>query len=231
MRTTALLLTVGALTGCAQATPIAREEGGEGGGTDPADLVEAGDCSSDADCGEGRCVRVPDRPGGYWTCAAPRRFPDRGEPLPGSECGRPEDCEDGGLRCGCYPEGLGDSPVASMSASPPFVCMCDPCEGDEDCGEWRLCVPAGAWTHVFDERTRGLATCRETECSVNSDCTAGPEPLCVPYAPCGDETLWTVKVCSYADDECHADADCDGGICVRRGGRFACVPELRGCWG
>ena len=177
-------------------------------------LLEPYDCISDSDCGEdGKCIRVPDQPGGYWTCKAKVEEATMSV-SPNDECTTSADCANLGENCGCYTvEECYDQCMLYNK------CICDECEKDSDCSEDEICVPGGVWGFYRN-------TCVKVSCKTSYDCTEGSEPQCLPFFdPCIGTLLG--KYCTYRESECRRDEDCinssNGIACVINGDRPECV--------
>ena len=167
-------------------------------------VTEHGECTSSEDCDGRPCVRVPDEPGGFWTCVDP-------ESEEATECGAPEvdecctsdDCtegEDGGC---FYHEDISCGGPVYMSHN---MCFYTECREDDDCDEDMLCMPKGVYG--FLRNTCAYATCR-----TQLDCSERPEGYCRPLLnPC------CPVIAGYycVDPEvCETDDDCsDGASCV-----------------
>jgi len=77
-------------------------------------------------------------------------------------------------------------------------CVADGCVSDADCGEERICMPAGVFGYV-------RATCVRAPCLVDGDCVLRDGGECRAFfRRCAS---WGFA-CSYADDPCRVDADC-----------------------
>lgn len=164
------------------------------------------ECLSDADCDGGACRRVPDEPGGFWSCNDPPRGPVTG-PSTSPEmdrCTGAADCDAG---CDCY---------LVLELYPGFLvphneCLCTECTTDADCPDpaGSLCLPAGTW-----EVPRNR--CIPVGCRVDDDCTDRAGGNCVGVRdPCSalDPPPFSGKFCRYPGD-CVADDDCASGRCV-----------------
>jgi len=183
------------------------------------DADYARDCTGPDDCPGGDCVRVPDEPGGYWTCVKEPPEPAT-EPSPNPASDTCTDSGDCSFKqdpeppqpvddCDCY---LVQEWYAGFF-EPHNECICTECETDNDCnyfkGEFMSCIPAGAWDLPKNR-------CFFGGCRVDSDCSSGGQ--CVPYLdPCSslDPRPFAGKYCRYPGD-CKSDADC---------GQKQCIPD------
>jgi hypothetical protein len=186
-------------------------------------VVERGECSSSADCGGRDCVRVPDRPGGYWLCM---------DPLPGEaaecsspgldECCRSSECT-AGDEGGCY---FFEDVVCAGGVDSGLhnQCFYTRCRSDGDCGSKAVCVPAGAL---------GLPrnTCVIARCAVASDCADRQGAYCRPFmtlcCPAKPAGFFCVDPAV-----CKTDEDCPGDqlFCIgdTETGWAVCMPGF--CW-
>ncbi|MFH1434547.1 MAG: hypothetical protein ABIJ56_02405 [Pseudomonadota bacterium] len=167
-------------------------------------IIEHGECTSREDCGGRPCVRVPDEPGGYWTCVDP-------ETEEATECDAPEiddcctseDCTDG-EDGGCfYHEDISCGGPVYM---PHNMCFYTECHEDGDCDEDMLCLPKGVYSLLRN-------SCAYATCKTQLDCVERPGGYCKPLMnPC------CPIIAGYfcVDPEvCESDDDCDGGAsCV-----------------
>ncbi len=170
----------------------------------PEPAEESGECSETAGCIGGECVRVPDLPGGYWTCVYPPAEPvtkPSENPLE-DECTSSADC---GEECDCFlfPE------LYSGFYFPHNECVCDECDADSDCpdSERQVCVPAGAsWGGPLNQ-------CKNVLCRTDADCTADALGQCTLFRdPCSSQPTSPsdTKYCRYPSDPCFADEECSG---------------------
>jgi hypothetical protein len=164
-----------------------------------------GDCESDNDCPGGTCIRIPDKPGGYWTCLFSPEDPVTGPSANPDQdvCTTTVDCEDP-LKCDCYLE------MEFQGIEYPHnECFCDECEEDFECFQG-LCIPAGAFRQKRN-------TCVIAECEIHSDCNSGSSGRCIPYYDaCSilDVRPYAGKYCHYSDDPCIDDSNCGAGMCI-----------------
>lgn len=96
---------------------------------------------------------------------------------------------------------LSNSAVGGASGSS-SICACDECISDQDCGPKGVCSCG----------TLGGNICLSGNCRVDSDCGAGG--FCSPSTPrsCSGGSLG--YYCHTAQDQCRADADCQGLACT-----------------
>ncbi len=213
----ASLIGAGVVYGAVAACGAGGDAGGPGGGGDVGGHAGMGgsagsglvdDCAGPADCPGGSCERVPNEPGGYWTCVFPPAAPvtEASDNPDEDHCTNAGDCSPG---CDCYL-------VHEVCYAPPHnVCLCDECQTDADCNDPanELCVPAGAWAMPRNQ-------CRPTECKTHADCTSAAGGLCIALVNgcCAlygvEPALFAGKFCHYDDDECMTDTDCPEADCV-----------------
>ena len=165
------------------------------------------DCFSDVDCLGGACRRIPDEPGGLWSCIYPPPASVTG-PSENPDMDQCEDAAGCGPGCGCY---------RMLELYPGFLmphneCGCPECEIDEDCRSYtpaRMCVPAGVW---------GLpvSRCLFVGCRVDADCASETGGVCAGVRdPCSalDPPAVSSKFCRYPGD-CVSGDDCPSGWCI-----------------
>jgi hypothetical protein len=181
--------------------------GNDAGGSDAGgDLGDGGsgprgECDDDADCGEGRCVAVPDRDGGWRVC--------RHAIAEATSCHEDENSMDAcctSTECtaqaggGCF-----EGPIFYCGGAFPYpenVCLYHECQADADCQQRAagLCIPAGAFG---EPRNR----CVYGDCRVDADCTTRSGGRCLPFTdPCARRL--TGFFCTYDSSTCRTDADC-----------------------
>ena len=173
--------------------------------TDTWEEFGLGDCEQDDDCPDGTCIRIPDEPGGYWTCLFQPESPVTGpsENPDQDLCETIEDCDDP-LECDCYLE----MEYAGILL-PHNECFCDECDQDFECFEG-LCIHAGA----FGQKRN---TCVVAGCEKHNDCYEGDDGRCIPYydaCSVADPRPYAGKYCHYSSDPCIDDSDCAQGNCV-----------------
>ncbi|MFO8072364.1 MAG: hypothetical protein R6V85_10870 [Polyangia bacterium] len=172
---------------------------------------EWGECDDSSDCPDGDCVRVPDEPGGWWTCVSAPPDPVEGpSPNPESDlCSDETDCAEG---CDCYR-------VQEMYAGfihPHNECFCDECDQAADCEdpEQQICAPAGAWGFPEDH-------CVYTGCKVDADCDIVSGGHCIPYL----DACSALEPGPFAGKHCWYPGDCAGhDDCTQE--YQACLPDF-----
>jgi hypothetical protein len=144
----------------------------------------------------GACEALPAADGNLY-CVAPEApwvhaCDPSGEPL--GECCDDTECGDG--VCAAFSVGY------CGGAAPPEVnaCRVAECVTDQDCGEGRACLPAGAFGTL-------VATCVDADCSADADCADRPDGRCdvLSTGTCGEPRGFH---CTDSDDPCRSDADC-----------------------
>ena len=174
-----------------------------------------GRCSSKL-CPSGTCVRVPDDPRGFSTCATLRpeatacKAPNR------DKCCRSSDCKarpGGGCFFGPQLRCSGEAPERAN------VCLYDECQSDTDCKSAGvgICLARGAF-HEY--RTR----CVYGTCRFDEGCGERPGGQCVPFFdPCSRRMVGFH--CTYDDSGCRSNADCRPGYCAPGpAGKSQCRP-------
>ncbi|MBI5502194.1 MAG: hypothetical protein HY907_18260 [Deltaproteobacteria bacterium] len=184
------------------------------------------ECFAEPDCPFGSCARIPDEPGGLWSCVyappAPASSPSSNPEM--DQCRDSSDCDPG---CDCY---------LTLEVYPGFLmphneCACRECETNADCPDpppASLCVPAGAWGFPVNR-------CVAVGCRTDADCTGAPGGLCAGVRdPCSalDPPPLSSKFCRYPGD-CVTGDDCPDGWCIpdwrNPAGGFVCdVPACPG---
>lgn len=160
---------------------------GEGGST--SGPTGSGGAPTLSDCPDPEPIILEGVDTGYEDCGAYMR---RREAL---GCPEPVDSDCCGDACG------GDEYCAEDETG----CWCtQQCSTDADCGPGQACLCG------YSEDGADIAThCVAASCS-GGDCGEGQE--CVNYAM-GNDCLTTRFACTTPEDECRADADCDGLLC------------------
>ena len=179
-------------------------------------VPEPRECASDASCPRGWCRRVPDLPGGLWSCVYPPPEPATGTDDIWGWDRRVDSswCEAG---CGCYLlHGYYRGWYIEYTD-----CVCTECEVDADCPEpdREMCIAAGTWGAI---RNR----CQWTSCRTNFDCVSRPGGQCIAFCnrcSADDPPPVQGKYCRYPDDPCSTDADCGTGRCVAGPDGFECA--------
>ena len=192
-------------------------------------------CDITADCGDGNYC-LAGFPGETQFCAAdcvldPTICPER------TTC---TDLAAGGLQRACVPDSLIECPCFGVECSAPEICdpfagacaepldNCEPCEGNEQCGDGNYCLQYRVEGGRFET---GCATsCADTTCPEGFDCLdvevgeASPIPLCVPeIRTCVDRCEGVV--CDEATEYCDPTTGaCNelGEMCAPCGADYQC---------
>jgi hypothetical protein len=143
---------------------------------------------------------------------------DAGAPLSGYEGGTRLPTADGGTigcttasTCPACSNGLPDRCVAlnvltngggGGASGSSSICASDECISDQDCGPKGVCSCG----------TQGGNICLFGNCRVDSDC--GPGGYCSPSTPRSCSGGSRGYYCHTAQDQCRADADCQGLACT-----------------
>jgi hypothetical protein len=165
-------------------------------------VISRGDCTSDAQCGNGQCVELT--PGGYKVCT---HFPPEATMCTGGtgpmvdQCCTSADCKNGGK---CY--STTNLPFCGGPAVQVYnMCVTDQCTDDASCtgsGANRICVPAGSVGSP-------ARSCFTAYCHTDAECTAQPGGACVVVrASCCN--LPAGLGCVYPGG-CTKDEDCGQG--------------------
>jgi hypothetical protein len=174
--------------------------------------VTAGDCETDADCRQSKCVEVT--PGGFRVCLNPPPEATSCNMSTQDQCCSPADCK---LPGRCY---LAPQPCTGPVMLPHNVCMTDQCQSDMDClvgtNLSAICVEPG----VFG---RPVRSCVPALCRIDTDCTEEPSGICAPVTDfcCGSITM----ACVYPSNGCRGTDGCNNQFCVIQGSRAQCVDQ------
>jgi hypothetical protein len=167
--------------------------------------TEHGECRTSADCGGRDCVRIPDEPGGYWTCVDAPSDEATGCTTPElDECCTSAECT-GGEDGGCY---FAEAQFCGGPYMQPHnQCFYTQCRSDGDCTGGMACIPAGVYGFVRN-------TCAYAGCRVQEDCAARPGGYCKPFRnPCCTSQLQGLYCADPA--VCETDEDCtDYNTCI-----------------
>jgi hypothetical protein len=178
----------------------------------------AGDCDTDVECPQGKCVEVT--PGGFRVCL--------NEPPEANTCSMSTEdqcCSSAACKVGskCY---LTSPGCVGPVVLPHNACLADQCQTDMDCmvsGDLnQICVAPG----VFGNPVR---SCFSAGCRLDTDCTEEPSGIC---APVNNPCCATVSMaCVYPSNGCRSDANCKNLFCVIEGSRAQCVDKPPICPG
>lgn len=156
-----------------------------------------GDCHTDADCPDGKCVEIT--PGGFHVCQTPpvkttTCASDLDQCCADKPCPNNEPCYQGPLVPFC----------GGVQMEPHNQCATDQCAQDADCAPDQICGLAGTLGRL-------IRACVPAACKVDADCTALPGGLCAPVqSPCCGSV--TGLYCVYPGaGGCRSDADCAAG--------------------
>ncbi len=204
--------------GCPEGWFCGRPEGGGAAECEPPETPgicvplagNAASCATDEDCPEGALCTLER---GSCICVLP-------VPPVINECPTDGCCED--AECGrgaCQGQAL-DARNAMCGGAPSEAneCRVPQCTDDADCLPEQTCMRPG-------EQGYAIATCVPRTCRAHSDCVAREGGECTEFF-----TRCNVRGyhCTYADDPCRADDDCEGVdfLCEPAEGTTACVEQL-----
>ena len=160
--------------------------------------TNSGDCKSDADCPNGKCVELA--LGGFRTCEV--TVPLATKCVAGDAC-CPDDLTKACLAGRCV---LGPAaPSCGLPEASRNFCAAAQCTSNLACKDKNTCAPAGTLG-------RKEAMCLTGSCRLDSDCTAVKGGKCEPVTlPCCDGV--SGLYCVYPGTGCRSSADCNGGTC------------------
>lgn len=159
-----------------------------------------GDCTSDADCGDGVCLPINGVEGGWKSCQS-QPFEAEFCPEPGgafeSECCNSTECN-GGAGSICV-----RGPLFYCGGAFPGeynLCVTPTCTTNSDCAIANFCLDGGFYGEP-------AALCAPEGCATHADCTDGPGGQCRPFfTECGNR--FDGLHCTYDDSACRSSADC-----------------------
>jgi hypothetical protein len=137
-----------------------------------------GECAGDGDCPSGRCVRVPDEPGGYWLCEDTgwEEATECSSPYPGAdECCDASDCDPGGT---CYHV---EAPWGSCGGAMPMphnMCVFDECASEADCPDPDAAICLPRWVLGWPRSRCVTGTCRTALACGAGYCAPLADPCC-----------------------------------------------------
>lgn len=172
------------------------------------------ECQRDADCPTITCIKAPCpvavcvlSTDGFHYCVA------RQDPAPDACPDFAPQCCTSSAQCTLMPHGTCVPQRDEFCGGPVPIgndCRYDACQGDADC----TAEANGICTAGFPRQ------CLYGPCRKNADCAAGPGGTCV-LDTIGLYCRTSAVFCRYANDPCHANADCTGQM-------QACVPNANG---